>query len=408
MRRLALLPFLLPSVLAAQEADTTLAGRVQSLEDLVRILRQQVGDLSGAALVPREGYRVELGGTVLMNGFHNNAEVNHSDVPMFTLPPDPPGGLPAEALGASVRQTRLSLFALAPTVLGAALTGELDVDFFGGQPTAGGGRFPILRIRRLRADLVWQHAAVMVGQEDPLISELNPSSLATIGIPGFSGSGNLWLWIPQVRVGASAGRAVRGGADVAVLAPTGASQQDDRAERSGRPFVQGRLFARWGDPESLSEISAGGHVGWLATTGDSLLSSKALAASAHLAITRYLEIRGEAFTGQALGVLGGGGIGQSLGVGGVPVRTVGGWGQVALHPVPVLEVGGGFGMDNPDDADLDPATARLENRTFSGFLTWRPHPLLLGVEFRRTGTTYGPAVGQVWNNHVNVAMGFVF
>jgi hypothetical protein len=417
MRRAALVLILLlaPGAMMAQTPDTTLAPRVRTLEEQVRLLRQQLAEQAGVVVAPREGYRVELGGTVLLNGFYNDARVNNSDVPQFVLPPDPPGGLPAGGLGAAVRQTRLTVFALAPTVLGAALTGELDLDFFGGQqPSSGGRTFPLVRIRRTRADLVWRHAALMVGQEAPLVAEINPTSLAALGFPEFAGSGNLWLWIPQVRVGVSGGGPLRAGIDLAALAPTGATAQDvfftqpDRAERSARPFLQGRVFARWGDPDDPSEVSAGAHLGWLATTADSLLTSKAVAGALRLTLTRYVDLRAEAFAGQALGVLGGGGIGQSLGLNDVPVRTRGGWAQVGLRPVPEVELAGGAGLDDPDDADLDPATARLENRTFSGQVTWRPRPLLIGVAFRRVGTRYGPALGRVWNSHVNLALGLTF
>lgn len=418
MRGRLVLAFLLasaPGLLAAQQPDTAVAERVRRLEDLVRLLRQQLADQAGAGVASREGYRLELGGQVLVNGFYNDARVNNSDVPQFVLPPDPPGGLPAEGLGATVRQTRLTLFALAPTVLGGALTGELDADFFGGQqPSSGGRTFPLFRLRRARADLTWRHAFLMAGQEAPLVVEENPSSLAALGFPEFAGSGNLWLWIPQVRAGFSAGTAVRGGAEVAILAPTAGTAQDpfftqpDRAERSARPFLQGRAFARWGDPASPSEIGAGGHVGWLATAGDTLLTSRAVAASLRLALMPYVELRGEAFVGEALGVLGGGGIGQSLGPGDVPVGTRGGWGQLVIHPTPDVELAGGAGIDDPDDADLDPATARLENRTFGGHLIWRPRPLVIGVAVRRIGTAYGAPVGRQWDSHVNVVLGLAF
>jgi hypothetical protein len=411
----ALILLLVSGRTEAQTPDSSLGTRVRSLEELVRLLRQQLAEQAGGVVVPREGYRVELGGMVLVNGFYNDAKVNNSDVPQFVLPPDPPGDLPANHLGAAVRQTRLTLFALAPRVLGATLTGELDVDFFGGQvPSSGGRTFPLVRIRRTRADLTWRHVAVMVGQESPLIAQINPVSFAALGFPEFAGSGNLWLWIPQVRVGVSRGGSVRAGVDLAALAPgTGTPQtffstQPDRAERSARPFVQGRAFARWGDPDDPSEVSAGAHLGWLATTGDSLLTSKALAGSFRLGVTPFAEVRGEAFVGEALGVLGGGGIGQNVGVNDVPVRTKGGWAQVNVRPSPEVEIGGGAGLDDPDDADLDPETGRLENRTFSGHVTWRPRPLVIGFEFRRIGTRYAAPVGREWNNHLNLVMGLVF
>ncbi len=142
-----------------------------------------------------------LGGLVLMNGFYNSAKVNNSDVPQFALPPDPPGGPPASAAGATIRQSRLMLRASVPEWAGGAVSGELDVDFFGGQqPSTGGRTFPLIRLRRAFAELTWQHVAIFAGQESPPIAEVNPSSLASIGFPEFAGAGNLWLWIPQIRV----------------------------------------------------------------------------------------------------------------------------------------------------------------------------------------------------------------
>jgi hypothetical protein len=92
----------------------------------------------------------------------------------------------------------------------------------------------------------------------------------------------------------------------------------------------------------------------------------------------------------------------------VPVRAKGGWAQLNVRPHPAVEVGGGYGLDDPDDADLDPATALLRNLSWEGHVQWRPAPLVLGVEFRRLETTYGPAIGTLLAHHVNVAAGFEF
>src|SRR5262249_2024728 len=146
-------------------------------------------------------FDAHLRGLVLMNGFYNTAKVNNSDVPQLVLLPDPPGGPPASAAGATMRQSRLTLLVSAPGSAGGAVTGEFDVDFFGGQqPSSGGRTFPLVRLRRAFAELTWPHAKIFAGQESPPIVGVNPSSLASIGFPEFAGAGNLWLWIPQIRV----------------------------------------------------------------------------------------------------------------------------------------------------------------------------------------------------------------
>jgi hypothetical protein len=357
-----------------------------------------------------------LGGLVLMNGFYNSAKVNNSDLPQFVLPPDPPGGPPASAAGATMRQSRLTLRASVQEWAGGTVNGEFDVDFFGGQQPSGGGRtFPLVRLRRAFAELAWSHLAVFAGQESPPIVEVNPSSLASIGFPEFAGAGNLWLWIPQIRVRAmsSMGASARLAVEVAALAPTsGEAQtafltQPDIAERSSRPYLQARVHAKWGQPGQEGEVSVGGHYGWLAVGPDQRAHSKALAVSLWTPIAAHVEVRAEAFTGQALAGLGGGGIGQSFGLDSVPVHTKGGWMQLNVLPSDRWALGAGAGIDDPDDDDLDAQTARLRNIAYEAHATWRLAPIVIGGAVRRLRTRYG-ALGDVAATQVNLAFGFEF
>jgi hypothetical protein len=395
-------------------ADTSLAARLERAERMIQVLQQQVAEQASARVAPRSGNRVELGGLVLMNGFYNNAKVNSEDAPTFVLPPDPPGGFSALALGGTARQTEITLSTSAPRVLGGSFNGTLDADFYGGQ--LGLGRlFPLLHLRRSRGEIRWPHAWVMFGEDAPPISDVNPSTFAARSIPGFTSSGNLWFWIPQVRLGVDAGSKVRVGVEATALAPismeTPTSFQPDpsRAERSKRPSVEARVVTRWEDPASSGEIGVGAHYGWFATTViDSFAISKAVGATARFTVSRFAEVRGEAFLGQALSSLGGGGIGQDFGNLGVPVRTMGGWGQLNLMPTAEVEIGGGYGFDDPDNNDVDPLTARLKNVSYEGHLHLKPGPVVFAIEFRRIETTYGPFRGKLFVNHFNVATGFRF
>lgn len=408
--------------LSAQEPDSALARRVEYLERMVDVLQVQVAEQAGSTIGTRSGARLELSGLVLVNGFTNNANTFMDDVPQFVLPPSPPGGLPNAAGTASVRQSRLTLVTEVDHVVGAAFRGELDIDFFGGQsPSSGGRTFPTLRLRRFRADLDWPNVSLMFGQEAPPIVELNPSSLAAVGFPGFSGSGNLWLWLPQVRLRVQSGGWIRVGLEAAALAPsTGTKQADefytapDAAERSRRPFTQGRVIVAWGDDVTGGELSAGAHYGWFAAPNDELLVTKAAAAHARFFVSRFVEIRAEAFIGEGLRGLGGGGVFQNFGSGNAMLASRGGWAQVNLLPTDAVEIGGGYGFDDPQDGDFAAADftatfGRLKNVTYEGHVQWRPLPLVFGVEVRRMETTWGlAALGTLTNNHINVAAGFEF
>jgi len=73
--------------------------------------------------------------------------------------------------------------------------------------------------------------------------------------------------------------------------------------------------------------------------------------------------------------------------------------------------GGGCGIDNPDDRDLEDAfgnpQGRLKNFVCEGHVEVRPRgPLRFALEFRRLRTTY-PS-GDFAANHLNVAAGYQF
>jgi hypothetical protein len=64
--------------------------------------------------------------------------------------------------------------------------------------------------------------------------------------------------------------------------------------------------------------------------------------------------------------------------------------------------------DDPDDADLNPATQRLRNLAVEGHASWRRAPIVLGAEVRLLRTRYGAGLGTVEATHLNLAAGFEF
>lgn len=358
---------------------------------------------------------VRVTGMVLLNTFHTSRRTNNFDLPQFVLRPSASDSLgDGGGFGMTVRQTRLGVRAFWPDVRGAEVRAEVDADFYGGQQSSGfGDLFPLFRIRRAVVDATWSRGSVLIGQEVPLIAEYNPLSTATVGFSGLSASGNLWLWLPQIRGSwrVAQGNGVRLNLEGAVVAaganePTGELfTQPDRAEASDRPALQGRVVARWGSGDTAGDLSVGAHRGWLATRGDSLLTSTAVAATWRVLLGTRASITGEVFSGQALAGLGGGGVGQHLGAGGVAVRSRGGWSQLLLRAGREVTLGGAFGVDNPSDSDLDSA-GRLRNATWSGVAQWTPAPFVTAVELRRLTTTY--RTGAVNAVHLNLSLGVSF
>ena len=302
---------------SAKALQDSLAARVERAEEAIEMLKQQLAAQAESGASTRSGLKLEWSGRILMNVFSNTRRTNNTDLPLFVLP-DTANGLPSGGAGMAIRQTTLGLAVTASKVLGADFLGDLDLDFYGGQqPSAGGRTFPLLRIRTARAILTWKHGELLVGQEVPLTSGPNPVSLAAVGSPGFSTAGNLWIWLPQVRGTIERGTRVKFALQGAVLAPmTGDaaglfSTDFDVAERSRRPYVEGRARLRWGEGETQAEVGISAHRGWFANNLDSLLTSQGVMADAVVPLTTAPEVRGEAFSGRGLRGLGGGQIGSS-------------------------------------------------------------------------------------------------
>ena len=398
------------SVAGAQDSTRakldSLAEALKAAQARLDALEQKVGEAVENGVHTRSGTRLELTGRVMLQAFGNSGRVNNVDDPQFARA-DVTG--PERGGGMSMRQSLLAFRVSNPDVAGGQFAGELATDFYGGQlPSSGGRTFPLIRLRTAKALLRWPHSELMVGQEVPLIAQLNPVSVAASGTPLFATAGNLWLWLPQARITVGGFRPNTMALQFAVLAPTSGDPANtfdtdlDAAERSSRPFLETRLRLRWEMSERLGEIGCGAHVGWV--RGDST-RSEAVACDL-LAPWSMFELRAEAFTGQALRGLGGGGIGQSLTTLGDPVVGVGGWAQLNVNPSSIWGFGAGCGVDDPEDFDLAP-TARLRNVSCGGhFITHPSGPLLLSVEARRLITTY--ASGKFRVDHINIGFGFEF
>jgi hypothetical protein len=395
-------------VQAQRTAADSLAERLRQAEAAIAALQTQMAEQAQGGARSRSGARLEFTGRVMVKAFGNNRRVNNVDNPQFALvDPDPASGVASRGVGMAIRESRLGLRVDVSEVLGGAFIGDIDTDFYGGQvPSSGGRTFPLVRLRTARGTIRWTNAELLIGQESPLVSGVNPQTLSAIGTPAFATAGNLWLWLPQVRVGASTGGAVRFGVQGAVLAPTSgdaAATFDtdyDLAERTSRPFVEMRASARWGEGDMTRDVGCGVHQGWL-MAGATRVDSRAFACDALLPLTDRLELRGEYFVGEALRGLGGGGIGQNFTSANSGLETAGGWAQLIAR-LGLSQMGIGCGVDHPDAQ-----ATRRRNESCAAHFTVRPTgPVFFGAEARRIRTAY--ATSRYINDHVTLAAGFEF
>ena len=415
----------------------SLRARLARAEAAIELLRGQLATESETSVKTRSRTHLDISARVLMNVFATYGRVNNVDDPQTALPPALPGNIPPSdnALGFTVRQTTFGAAASVNDVLGGTFSGDVDFDLFGGVQNGAGDRrlFPEPRLRTARGRLSWARTEIMVGQETPLISDLSPISLAAIGTPAFSGAGNLWNWLGQIRVTQDVGSTgrVQWALQGAVMTPyqntvaAGDPDGADAGERSGIPSFEGRVRSRWGaaiaDDGVITsdgligprggEIGIGAHRGWIEMERGQRIDSYAVSADAHVVFAPHVEIRGEAYTGRILRGLGGGGIAQNFGrpvVGapasalGTPVHDVAGWAQLNVQPHPVTMTGVGCGIDLVNN-DSDPV--RLQNTVCSAYVSWRPmQPLVLGLEYRQFGTRFSTGTSSA--RTFNLAIGF--
>ena len=410
----------------------SLAARLARAEAAIAALRQQMATESQSTVHTRSRLQLDLTGMIITNAFYTSGRATSVDVPLVALAPS--NATETDAFGATVRQTRLGGVVTVSQVLGGSFIGDLEIDFFGGVQNGPGDRrlFPEPRLRTTTATLRWSRTDLMVGSDVPLVSRLTPISVAAIGIPEFSGSGNLWNWLPQIRVTQRvattpvANTTLRWFVQGSAMAPFAGAQYpgdpdlEDAGERSGRPALEARLSARWGDTtstgatdatigESGGEIGIGVHHGWVDVADAPLQNSSAFTADWRISFTPRVELRGEWYVGRLVRGLGGGGINQAFGkpIGneplGAPINDNAGWGQLNAQFLTTLLGGAGCGLDVADLADRP---VRTRNTVCATYLLWRPsEPFFVGLEWRGVATKYDSGdTGRV--RQLNLGLGF--
>jgi hypothetical protein len=309
----------------------------------------------------------------------------------------------------------------------------IEGDFFGGYPAVGiGDNMGVFRLRLANARLDWAKGSLVAGQDWMIFAPVNPLSLSSAGIPLFAAGGNLWARLPQVRGEWKTKKVLLQGG---ILAPqTGDFNsaffyQPGSGALSETPFIQGRAaltLANFAESKKVATIGVSAHWGQsrVLTPVDRTLDSNGVALDFVLPFGSILTVQGEAFSGTNLGGFQGGvfqGLvidGAVIGPADAPVLdgpraldTAGGWVQVLVAPTKTLTIHGGFGVDDPDDADFFTVTrreSRLENTAISfGFQHKASAQIAWGIEYRRLDTKYLIA-GDKDASHVNAAFTFTF
>jgi outer membrane murein-binding lipoprotein Lpp len=422
-----------------QNHDQRKSEHAASLDEEYQLLSGKVDDQFQTKVESASKYRVRLSGIVLMNLVSNQGVVDSIDLPTlaYAKAPIDSGG----SFGATLRQSEIGFEAFGPTVAGAKTMADLQLDLAGGFPPVPNGiNSGLVRLRTATMRLDWTNTSVVVGQDAIFFSPGSPTSFAMLAVPALSYAGNLWGWVPQIRVehrvalGEESSLIFQGGildpvsGEVPGTLPgesgSGYYRQPGPGEASRLPAYGTRIaWTRniFGQPlrvgvggyYSRQDYGFGRNVdGWAGMT------------DIELPLNHQLSLSGKLYRGRAVGGLYGA-FGQSVLFSGNPtspstevqaLNSIGGWAQLKYRPANKWEFNAAFGMDNPYASDLryfqypvsygDPSLARNLGSFVN--MIYRPRSdLLFSAEYRHL-TTYSLTDGGNSAGHLNLMMGVLF
>ena len=399
---------------ASRGAPAETAGAVPPitrLEENSAIQQQQIQDLSQTRVEASQHFPVRVTGMALFNTFLNGSANGGSDYPtVASLAPGTDRG------GATFRQTVVGLEFRGPeTVWGGKVHGDLYMDFFGG---SGQTLDQLFRLRTGSIQVDWKSRSIMAGLEKPIFAPREPNSLAQVGVSPLTATGNLWLWIPQVKFE----QKFRLADQVRLRAQVGAVATQERLSYQAtanytpeieaiRPGLEGRFELAIGSPEGRRlEIAPGFHTS-VTHVAETSVPSNLVSVDWFVNPLSKLEFTGQFFSGQNVAHLGTGRISQGFTVladrVALPVHTQGGWAQWTW--IPLRRLSFNFFGGQHDDRNSDLISGRIgKNQKYGANFFYRLAPnVLLSFEASQLRTTY-IAIGDRVNNHYDLSLAYLF
>ncbi len=420
----------------ADETAEKLNDAVDELRDNQEMLKSEVKTLNQAKVETASKYSLTLSGMVLFNSFVVDGAVDNPTLPIIALPRN--GGYVHHSIGASIQQTQFGFFANGPEVWGAQTSAEGTADFFG-QPnytTVTQNNGTNLRLRTADMNLDWHSTNVSAGLETPLITPLSPTSYATVGEPSLAWAGNLWTWLPQIKI--EHRMPVSGQSHVAVafglIDPTTwnyINQQTYGIQRTSlQPGYEARAAYEWGNTDHPYELGVNGYYTKQRYSYTAAMNPETrdldfwnTGADWKLPLAPILTLSGEFYRGRGIGDLGGGAFkdvvidsDENYAYG---LDAIGGWSQLKLRLNNLTELNAFWGVDNANSsqvrnsADLATTTPTpylylTRNRAVGSNIVFRPKTyLLFSGEYRNLRSWYsaGPYDSA---QTFTLTMGYIF
>lgn len=381
----------------------------EKLEERVAIVERRTDEQAQVKVEASQRFPVRLTGMALVNSFFNSKQNGGADNPTVA------SLARAGAVGgATWRQSVLGLEYRGPETFGGGkIRGSLFMDFFGGSNQQLNH---LLRIRTATFAVDWNNTSFVVAQDKPIFSPREPSSLAQVGVAPLTGSGNLWLWEPQVKIE----HTLHFGEHSDFLAQVGVVQTTENAasvpaqfaaslERY-RPGLEGRFqFGHSLGAGRRIEIAPAFH---LSTTHVAAASVPSNLFSVDWLVSpwRLVEFTGFIYGGKNLANFGTG-LRQGFTIldarNAIAVHGRGGWAQLKLVATDRLSFNLLAGQHDDRGSDLR-FTGIGKNQSYGANLFYKLAPnVIVSFETLQVRTAYfGP--GNRLNNHYDLAFAYLF
>ena len=187
-------------LLEATSAQDRLENRVTSLEESSQLLNSKINDQYQTKIEAASKYRIRLSGIVLLNIFGNHGSVDNQDFPTWAIPAS------ANCLEPTLERQLATVGAWTRSIRSPIGRSEDDREtsrsiFRADSPTRRMGSISA------GAHAYGQHAGwtgrilrSLRGQDNAFHVSAVADLVRLAGRAGFGYAGNLWGWIPQVRV----------------------------------------------------------------------------------------------------------------------------------------------------------------------------------------------------------------
>ena len=411
------------------ESATTapeLPATLEEIRERQAVEESQIATHEVTKVETESKFPLKVSGLLLLNGFVNTRQVDIPAAPTYAIPG-------AGSTGLSVRQTVLGLDARGPHLFSASSHADLRVDFFANGTLSNYAANGILRLRTAHAALDWKSTEAFFALDRSILDPNAPSSLVAIAQPELAWAGNLWTWNPQIGMThrfslSDSSRFIAQAAliDTYDSLPPGKTSSNStvtQTERSRWPGTEARIALQHGESGIGPEIGVGGYFSAHRNGDGDTFDAWAGTMDLRLPLSRYFDITANAYRGQALAGLGGGGYLNYYYVYAGSNEVVhalddaGGWAQLKARPGQRVEMNAGFGTDNPFAKEIQAALSSstgttypglTRNRSFYSNVIYSPSAyLMLSLEYRRlwTNLSSGPTA---FSDVIGIGAGYRF